>query len=78
MYVHELEPECVPTQLARSTRPTALLASISKRNTRAFLEDINPGNSVKGIVVFDIPKDGQIVKLELHDSAFSGGVVVNV
>ena len=46
--------------------------------SRAFLEDINPGNSVNGIVVFDIPKDGQIAKLELHDSAFSGGVVVNV
>ncbi len=47
-------------------------------DSRAFLEDINPGNSVNGIVVFDIPKDAQIAKLELHDSAFSGGVVVNV
>jgi hypothetical protein len=47
-------------------------------DSRAFLEDINPGNSVNGIVVFDIPKEAQIVKLELHDSAFSGGVVVNV
>ena len=47
-------------------------------DSRAFLEDINPGNSVNGIVVFDIPKDAKIVKLELHDSAFSGGVVVNV
>ncbi len=46
-------------------------------DSRAFLEDINPGNSVNGIV-FDIPKDAQIAKLELHDSAFSGGVVVNV
>ncbi len=43
-----------------------------EEDSRAFLEDINPGNSVNGIVVFDIPKDGQIVKLELHDSAFSG------
>jgi hypothetical protein len=47
-------------------------------DSHAFLEDINPGNSVNGIVVFDIPKDAKIVKLELHDSSFSGGVVVNV
>ena len=47
-------------------------------DSHAFLEEINPGNSVNGIIVFDIPKDAQIVKLELHDSAFSGGVVVNV
>jgi hypothetical protein len=47
-------------------------------DSRAFLEDINPGNSVNGIIVFDIPKDASIVKVELHDSAFSGGVVVNV
>ncbi len=46
--------------------------------SNAFLEDINPGNSVSGIVIFDIPKGAKIVKLELHDSAFSGGVVVNV
>lgn len=43
-----------------------------------FLEEINPGNSVKGIVVFDIPKGGEPDRLELHDSAFSGGVTVNI
>jgi hypothetical protein len=46
--------------------------------SNAFLEEINPGNSVNGVILFDIPKDAQIVKLELHDSAFSGGVTVNV
>jgi hypothetical protein len=49
-----------------------------EEGSRAFLEDINPGNSVNGIIVFDIPKDAKIVKVELHDSAFSGGVVINV
>lgn len=44
----------------------------------SFLKDINPGNSVNGTVVFDIPKDAAITKLELHDSAFSGGVTVKV
>jgi hypothetical protein len=29
-----------------------------------------------GIVVFDVPKNAKPTKLELHDSAFSGGVDV--
>ncbi len=40
--------------------------------------EINPGNQVKGTVVFDIPKGQTLTKLELHDSAFSGGVEVSV
>jgi hypothetical protein len=44
----------------------------------AFLNDINPGNSANAVVVFDIPKNGSLTKLELHDSAFSGGVDVEV
>ena len=47
-------------------------------NTQTFLEQINPGNAVTGVIVFDIPKDGKIVRVELHDSAFSGGVLVDV
>ncbi len=43
-----------------------------------FLTPINPGNSVQGQVVFDIPKDAKIVKIELHDSPFSQGVAVAV
>ena len=47
-------------------------------DTQTFLNEINPGNSVNGVLVFDIPKDAKITKLELHDSAFSGGVTVQV
>jgi len=43
-----------------------------------FLNQINPGNAVQGQVVFDIPKDAKISKLELHDSPFSQGVAVAV
>ena len=43
-----------------------------------FLEEINPGNAVDGVMVFDIPKGGQPDRLELHDSPFSGGVTVNI
>lgn len=45
-------------------------------NGETFLTDINPGNTVSGVVVFDIPKGATLVRAELHDSAFSGGVTV--
>jgi len=43
-----------------------------------LMEQINPGNSVKGIVVFDIPKNVEPTQIELHDSMFSGGVTVRL
>lgn len=47
-------------------------------NNQALLAQINPGNSVEGVLVFDIPKDQTPVSAELHDSAFSDGVKVNL
>jgi hypothetical protein len=43
-----------------------------------FFNPINPGNTVSGTVVFDIPKGVTPTTAELHDSAFSGGVKVNL
>lgn len=43
-----------------------------------WYNDINPGNSVEGSIVFDLPKDQIPVSAELHDSAFSGGVKVEL
>lgn len=39
---------------------------------------INPGNSVQGALVFDVPVGTAVTTLELHDSAFSDGVEVTV
>jgi len=39
------------------------------QDSKSFLENINPGNAVNGVIIFDIPKDAKIVKLELHDSS---------
>lgn len=47
-------------------------------NSQALLAQINPGNSVEGVLVFDIPKDQTPVTAELHDSAFSNGVKVSL
>jgi hypothetical protein len=42
----------------------------------AVFNTINPGNAVSAKIVYDIPSDASIAKLELHDSPFSGGVTV--
>lgn len=47
-------------------------------NADAWGSQINPGNSVEGILVFDLPKDQTPATAELHDSAFSGGVKVSL
>lgn len=51
-------------------------ALYANKNAETFLNEINPGNQVNGVIVFDIPKKAKITKLELHDSPFSGGVTV--
>lgn len=53
-------------------------AAIYSDQSKVWLEQINPGNSVDGQIYFDIPKDAQPVRLKLHDSLFSGGVTVNL
>jgi hypothetical protein len=43
-----------------------------------FFNPINPGNTVSGTIVFDIPKGVTPTVAELHDSALSGGVKVSL
>ncbi len=43
-----------------------------------FLNSINPGNTVQGLLAFDMPAGVRAVKAELHDSPFSGGVTVTL
>jgi hypothetical protein len=49
---------------------------LANADQQVFLSDINPGNVVTGAVVYDVPPDARIVRLELHRSADSRGVVV--
>ena len=51
-------------------------AAIVLDDSNSFLNNINPGNSVKGVLVFDVPKGLTLSRIELHDSMFSGGVTV--
>lgn len=54
------------------------LAAAYLEESKSLYNEINPGNKVEGIVVFDIPKDVEPVRIELHDSVFSDGVTVDL
>ncbi|MDG4830456.1 DUF4352 domain-containing protein [Solwaraspora sp. WMMD1047] len=53
-------------------------AIYANEDAATFLNEINPGNQVTGVLVFDIPKKVKLTRLELHDSPFSGGVTVTL
>lgn len=45
-------------------------------SSKAFVNQINPGNTVRAVVPFDIPTTVHPTAIELHDSPFSGGVQI--
>lgn len=53
-------------------------AGLYIKDNDTLFTTINPGNTVTGVLVFDIPKTAKLAKLELHDSPFSGGVLVTI
>ena len=53
-------------------------AIYANSGNETFLNQINPGNSVNGTLVFDIPVGQKLAQLEFHDSPFSGGVTVTL
>jgi Domain of unknown function (DUF4352) len=59
----------------KATADTAAAAYLPKDAQRLF-EMIEPGETVTGIVVFDIPADGTPAGLELHHTPSSSGVAV--
>ncbi|SDT38176.1 DUF4352 domain-containing protein [Jiangella sp. DSM 45060] len=53
-------------------------AALYLPESQSLYEEINPGNTLTGTVVFDIPADAVPAAVELHDSLFSGGVTVGL
>lgn len=43
---------------------------------QTFLENINPGNTVRGTLVFDVPRGTKLASVVLHESMFTAGVRV--
>lgn len=60
-----------------STDDTAMIYA-SSGSQNIWLNEINPGNEVTGDLIFDIPRDSTPAKIELFDSAFSGGAMVSL
>lgn len=44
----------------------------------AWMSEINPGNAIEAVVVFDIAKSATLEQVVLQDSALSGGVTVEL
>ena len=57
-----------------ATDETAMIYSESENDT--WLNEINPGNSVDGFLIYDVPKDVVLDYIELHGDLFSDGVKV--
>lgn len=58
--------------------PDTTATLYNANNSDVFVNEINPGNTVEGTMVYDIPKDQTPVTAELHDSSLSNGVKVNL
>jgi len=58
--------------------PDSAATITNSNNSDALLAQINPGNTVQGVLVYDIPKDQTPVTVELHDSSFSNGVKISL
>lgn len=57
---------------------TDATSAIYLEESKSFLNQLNPGSTVQGKIVYDVPKDTKLARLELHDSAFSSGAKVNL
>lgn len=58
--------------------PSTSASIAMPNNSDFFIKEVNPGNSVKGYLVFDAPAGSKLTKVELHDSMFSGGVSASI
>ena len=53
-------------------------AAIYLEDAQSLFEEINPGNALEGIIIFDVPPGTRPTLIEVHDSAFSDGVEVSL
>jgi len=47
-------------------------------DSQVWVTEINPGNEMIGAIVYDLPKDVVLARVELQDSTLSGGVTVDL
>lgn len=56
--------------------PDSAAGILANSQQQLFQNQINPGNRVTGVVVYDIPPDSHIAELELHESEDTPGLRV--
>lgn len=66
------------TEYTSDSEAATYYASQQGRDGGDWIRDINPGNTLKGSVLFDVPQGAGPDHLVLHDSAFSNGVTVTL
>jgi hypothetical protein len=53
-------------------------AAIYADSANTWMDEINPGNTLEGVLVFDVPEGIELDHLELHENTFSSGAEVSV
>lgn len=53
-------------------------ADIVLDDSNSFLNEINPGNTVKGKMAFDMPKGTSAASVEVHGGMFSAGATIDL
>lgn len=53
-------------------------AAIYMKDINSSFQQVNPGNSLTAVIVYDIPKSVRPDSIEFHDSPFSGGARVTL
>jgi len=61
-----------------SADSTATLYASSDDAGNTWFDEINPGNTVKGDILFDVSKGANIVKAKFQAGLFSGGVEIDL
>ncbi|WP_433730927.1 DUF4352 domain-containing protein [Actinoplanes sp. CA-051413] len=51
-------------------------AVYANEDSSTFLEQINPGNTVRGKLVFDVPEGTKLTSVVLHESMFTAGIKI--
>lgn len=60
----------------RKFSPNSMAAIVLEGNSDVWLTEINPGNTITGTLVYDMPEGATPVQITLHDSMLSRGVKV--
>lgn len=62
----------------RQLSSDSMATLVANENNNGWIDEINPGNFVEAIVVFDVAAGEQLVSITVQDSAFSGGAEIKL